>query len=98
MKASFFIGADLLHYSRYRNLFKSTGTMPLTFRPTAPLAFLLGGGSKIRCCRLGGRVEYSGIHFISPAQGNCFSFIIINYSKISMLSYRQGVLVFIKWR
>ncbi len=59
------------NYSIYRKQVISL----FTLRPTAPLAFLLGGGSKIRCCRLGGRVEYSGIHFMSPA-----NWTRINYS------------------
>lgn len=44
-----------------------------TFLPMAPLGLFGGGGSKILCCRLGGRVEYSGIHFMSPTSGPRFS-------------------------
>uniref|UniRef100_A0A915KH93 Uncharacterized protein n=1 Tax=Romanomermis culicivorax TaxID=13658 RepID=A0A915KH93_ROMCU len=35
-------------------------------RPIAPLDFLAGAGSKMRCCKLGGKVEYSGMHRRSP--------------------------------
>ena len=68
----------------YRNSYYYNKT--LTLRPTAPLAFLLGGASKILCWRLGGRVEYSGIHFRSPTSGPKFSisrFSLLHASSIS---------------
>ena len=43
------------------------------FLPTAPFGLFGGAGSKILCCRFGGRVEYRGIVFISPTSGPKFS-------------------------
>lgn len=57
-----------------------------TLRPTAPLGLLGGAGSKILCCKFGGRVEYNGIHFSSPTSGPKLSisfFILLQASSIS---------------
>lgn len=57
-----------------------------TFLPIAPLGLLGGGGSKIFCCRFGGRVEYNGMHFSSPTSGVRLSssrFILLQASSIS---------------
>jgi hypothetical protein len=40
-----------------------------TLRPIAPFGLFGGAGSKIRCCKSGGKVEYSGMHLSSPASG-----------------------------
>lgn len=40
-----------------------------TFLPMAPFVLLGGAASKIRCCKLGGKVEYKGMHFSSPTSG-----------------------------
>lgn len=57
-----------------------------TFRPIAPLDLFGGAGSKILCCKLGGSVEYSGIHFSSPTSGPKLSIsrlILLQASSIS---------------
>lgn len=57
-----------------------------TLRPIAPFALLGGAASKILCCKLGGRVEYNGIHFNSPTSGPKLSisfFILLQASSIS---------------
>lgn len=57
-----------------------------TFRPIAPFALFGGADSKILCCKFGGRVEYSGIHFNSPTSGPKLSisfFILLQASSIS---------------
>jgi hypothetical protein len=40
-----------------------------TFLPMAPFGLFGGAGSKILCCKAGGKVENKGIHFISPTSG-----------------------------
>lgn len=40
-----------------------------TFLPIAPFGLFGGASSKILCCRLGGRVEYKGMHLSSPTSG-----------------------------
>ena len=57
-----------------------------TFLPTAPLALVAGGASKILCCRLGGRVEYSGIHFMSPTSGPRLSISLCSLLQASSIS------------
>ena len=44
-----------------------------TFLPMAPFGLFGGGDSKILCWRLGGNVEYSGMHLRSPTSGPRFS-------------------------
>ena len=63
----------------------------------APLAFLLGGGSKILCWRFGGRVEYRGIHFISPR----FIFYIVYKTRSSgeiAIKWQEKRRKKIKWK
>ena len=57
-----------------------------TLRPIAPLALTGGADSKIRCCRLGGNVEYSGMHFMSPTSGPKFSVSRFNRLHASSIS------------
>lgn len=57
-----------------------------TLRPIAPFGLFGGGSSKMRCCRLGGSVEYSGMHFSSPTSGPKLSislFILLQATSIS---------------
>lgn len=57
-----------------------------TLRPIAPFALFGGAGSKILCCKFGGKVEYNGIHFNSPTSGPKLSisfFILLQASSIS---------------
>ena len=44
-----------------------------TFLPMAPFGLFGGGDSKILCWRLGGSVEYNGMHLRSPTSGPRFS-------------------------
>lgn len=56
------------------------------FLPIAPLAFDGGACSNIRCCKLGGNVEYSGMHLSSPTSGPNLSIstlILLQASSIS---------------
>lgn len=57
-----------------------------TFLPIAPFGLFGGAGSKIRCCKLGGKVEYNGMHFKSPTSGpkpSISRFIRLHASSIS---------------
>lgn len=62
-------------------------------RPIAPLGLLGGGGSNILCCRLGGKVEYRGIHFISPTSGPRLSTSLWILLQASSISYRERTVV-----
>lgn len=71
-----------------------------TFRPMAPLGLLGGAGSKIRCWRFGGSVEYRGMHFSSPTSGPRLSislFILLQASSISwrLKQYMVGNIIYI---
>lgn len=60
-----------------------------TLRPIAPLALLGGAGSKILCCKFGGRVEYNGMHFNSPTSGPKLSISFLILLHASSISYKK---------
>ena len=62
-----------------------------TFLPTAPFDRRAGGGSKMRCWRLGGRDEYRGMHFISPTSGPRLSISLAIRLHASSISYGEEI-------
>ncbi len=69
-----------------------------TLRPIAPFDLLGGALSKILCWRLGGNVEYNGIHFRSPISGPRFSISLFILLQASSISYENQKYIIKPWK